>query len=345
MTVVLVDWLGRGGIAQMTETWARVTSDLGVGVIVVTRSHRDLRTVAAPVTVVEATGRRGRLGSHLEVISAAERVIHETAPRTVVVQNYVAPVLEMKVAAAVKRVGAQLVLVVHDDRLHSPLAGTTVGLAQLVGRARYVVAHSDFVAERLRQRYRAHVEVVPHPVPLGLISEPGRKAAAAVSGPPAAIHFGVVKRRYKGTAMVDQVAGPLLERGWRVTIAGNGARTEVEGVRVVSGYLPADRLVAEVGRSHVSLLPYRFATQSGAVVLAKVLGSVPVASAVGGIPEQIVDGETGVLVQPGVGADGWLQCLRRLEDDDVRRRIAERGQVNAWDDHQTFIDRTTRLLG
>jgi len=42
MSVVVVDWLGRGGIAQTTPAWTRALTDAGHEVVVVTRGGREL---------------------------------------------------------------------------------------------------------------------------------------------------------------------------------------------------------------------------------------------------------------------------------------------------------------
>lgn len=129
MTTVLVDWLGRGGIAQTTEAWARELASNGTDVVVVTREGREL--AAAPVPIVTSPARRGRIATHRDLATAAARAIEEHRPGVVVVANYLIPPLELPVYEAARRVGARVVLVIHDHRLHSRLAGTWVGMRRL----------------------------------------------------------------------------------------------------------------------------------------------------------------------------------------------------------------------
>jgi glycosyltransferase involved in cell wall biosynthesis len=72
------------------------------------------------------------------------------------------------------------------------------------------------------------------------------------------------------------------------------------------------------------------------VLLEAHAGGVPVvATAVGGTPELVVDGETGFLVRPGDANDLATRMIQLLEDDELRRRLgrAARGRVR---EHFTF---------
>ncbi|MBV9663594.1 MAG: hypothetical protein JOZ37_06480 [Actinobacteria bacterium] len=79
------------------------------------------------------------------------------------------------------------------------------------------------------------------------------------------------------------------------------------------------------------------ASQSGAVVLGQVLGSVPVASAVGGIPEQIEHGRTGLLLPPDAPEKAWQDALSSLSDDGVRAPMVEAARETAWKNHHEFV--------
>jgi glycosyltransferase involved in cell wall biosynthesis len=336
MSVLLVDWLGRGGIAQCTEAWAIELDRLGEDVHVVTRPDRELG--AGFVRVHAAAHATGRVAAHRAVVRAAVDAIDAQQPSCVVIQNYVLPPLERAVHRAAQQVGARVVVVVHDDRLHTWRAGTGVGLGPLLRAADAVVAHTQFVADAVAAASGRHdVCVVDHPVQVGMLAWP-RVGPPAPSTAPAALvagHFGVLRRGYKGTSVVERLARPGVD-GWRFLLAGTGARA-VPGAVTMSGYLDPGALVAAVEGTHATLLPYRRATQSGAVVLAQALESVPVASAVGGLPEQIDDGVDGVLVAPGTPPEGWARVLADLADDDHRKALAAAGHARVWRQHDHFV--------
>jgi glycosyltransferase involved in cell wall biosynthesis len=77
-------------------------------------------------------------------------------------------------------------------------------------------------------------------------------------------------------------------------------------------------------------------------------GTPVVATAVGGIPEQISDGETGFLVRPGDAQAMAVGVERMLEDDDLRQRMGRAAVdsahlrfdlARAANDYLTWYDR------
>jgi glycosyltransferase involved in cell wall biosynthesis len=345
VSVLLVDWLGRGGIAQTTEAWVAELRSQGAEVAVATRAGRELAD--QPGDVVASPDRGGAVLSHARLARRAARAIEERRPATVVVQNYVLAPLERPVYRAARSVHARVVVVVHDHRLHSPLAGTRAGLRGALRDADAVVAHTRFVADAVRSYSdRGEVVVVPHPVAVGMLDRPRPPEPplrAGGTGERLAVHFGVLKRGYKGTATVAALARGGVP-GWRLAALGSGAPTDVPGLVAVPGYVPTGTLVAAVEQADVALLPYTLASQSGAVVLAQVLGTVPVASAVGGIPEQVADGVTGRLIPPGAPIEVWRAVLEELSDDGRRASIAAAAEASVWEGHRRFATAVADLV-
>jgi glycosyltransferase involved in cell wall biosynthesis len=339
---VIVDWLGRGGIAQCTAAWADVLRENGDDVRVVTRGGRDLDGWSGPL--VHSHERRLRLAAHRDVVRTAVETIATVRPRQLVVQNYVVPLLERPLLRAARRAGTTSILVVHDHHLHSRLAGLEAGMGALVRDADVVVTHSEYVAHSLRQRFgRSDCVVLPLPTQtVQLTSTAGRRLATAPPGGHLALHFGIVRRGYKGTDLVVRIA-EAAPNGWGFAIIGRGAPGASPNLQGVDGYVPAADLVATVRHSAATLLPYRFATQSAAVVLAQSLGSVPVVTAVGGLPEQVRDGETGMVVAPDAGIDAWLDALRRLAEPGRIEEMSRQVLQDSADRHRRFVDGARKL--
>lgn len=328
--VVLVDWLGRGGIAQTTEVWNVELEGSGIPCVIASRRGRELRA-SQPI---KRQPSRSRLVQHAQVVHDATRLIAERRPSTVIIQNHVLPPLEAAVDRAARRYGARVVRVVHDHVLHSRAAGTQIGLASALREADVVVAHSDFVAESLRRRLDRSIEVLPLPVYLGMRADPSQLPEELVGVQPLAMQFGVVHRGYKGTDVTRALAATGVSP-WRFAIMGAGAGGG-EGLVTIDRYVDSAGFAAAVAASSVSLFPYRSATQSGGVSLAQSLGSVVVATAVGGLPEQVSDGVTGRLVTPNAPTRAWRAVLEELSDPEVRARMADAARLKVLADHEQF---------
>jgi glycosyltransferase involved in cell wall biosynthesis len=94
-------------------------------------------------------------------------------------------------------------------------------------------------------------------------------------------------------------------------LAGAGAPA-VTGAASVDRFLDAAELRWTVESATAVFLPYRDATQSGAVVLAQALGVPPVTTPVGGVPEQVIDGVTGVLLDLAP-VEAWSEVLWEID--------------------------------
>lgn len=341
MNVLLVDWLGRGGIAQTSMSWLRALRSAGARCTVVTRAGRELAPDVAP-DPTPALPAAGTLLAHRAVARAAARTILTDRPDLVVVQNYVVPALEWPVYRAAHAVGARVVTVVHDHRLHSRAAGTRGGLPRALAASDVVWAHSAYVAGHLGSR--TPVTVVPHPIQHDVLATDGEPLWRPADAP-LAVHFGVLKRGYKGTEIILALAETDTTLPWVFGVMGAGAPPAGARLRSAPGYVPTGALVATVRAADAVVLPYRFATQSGAVVLAQALGVPCVVSAVGGIPEQVEDGVTGLLVPPGAGLEAWVAALADLHGDPgARQRMCAAAQAAARERDQRFTTAVARLV-
>jgi glycosyltransferase involved in cell wall biosynthesis len=340
---LVVDWLGRAGITQCAEAWADELARDGHEVLLASRAGRELDDSALPTLLTDERG--PRLATHRRLVGRTVRAIDELRPTTVVVQNYVVPLMEDAVHRAARRVGARLVVVVHDHRHHGRLAGSRVALTRQLRRADDVVAHSAFVADAIARDHGRRPEVVPLPLlrPMLARSRPSAPVLPA-SDELTAVHLGVLTRRAnKGTDVVVTLAGHGVP-GWRFGFLGRGAPS-VPGAITLDRFLDAGEVVAALEEADAVLLPYRFASQSGVVVLAQALGCVPIATAVGGLPEQIDDGTTGILLPAGAPVDAWADALRSLDDRDRVTQLTGAARAAVERAHAAFASAVGRLVG
>ncbi len=304
--------------------------EAGISCAVVTRPGRELPTARA----VGGRQPRSRVGQHHRVVRSAVRAIREMRPQVVVIQNHVLPPLEVAVDRAARGTGSAVVRVVHDHVLHSRSSGSQMGLTRALQQADVVLAHSHFVARQLERTVHRDIGVLPLPLYRGMTADMQCLPDELAGIRPLALQFGIVKRAYKGTDVVLKLADDGVGR-WRFSVIGAGA-PDSRNVVSIDHYLESSQLAAAVAAADVSLFPYRAATQSGGVLLAQTLGSVPLATAVGGIPEQIRDGVTGRLLAPNASVDDWKTALLEIGEPGRRLELAAAAQAHVLASHETF---------
>ncbi len=108
---------------------------------------------------------------------------------------------------AARDVGARVIVVVHDERPHSIRSGTEVGLRGVLRRADVLVAHTAFVGEAVARGARRSVVQIPHPMQVGMLARSGGVAALTPGDDLLGLHFGTLRRRYKGSDVVAQLRG------------------------------------------------------------------------------------------------------------------------------------------
>lgn len=234
------------------------------------------------------------------------------------IENYLPP---NRVRAAVMRT---------IDNASARLASRIVAVSEQTRRA--LVA----------QGYPAQlIEVVPngiHPVDHGGNSN-GRSLLGSLGVPPEAPVVGEVARLCDAKGQSDLIRAVARLPEVRAVLVGedleNGgafrARLEREaeqagvGSRVVfAGYRPAGPILRELD---VFVLPSLIEGMPITVLEAMAHGKPVVATAVGGTPEVVVEGETGLLVPPG-DPERLAAAIRSVLDDrELARRMGEAGRI------------------
>jgi glycosyltransferase involved in cell wall biosynthesis len=150
-------------------------------------------------------------------------------------------------------------------------------------------------------------------------------------------NFNAVKRHVTLIEAFAKVAAERPEKNLRLLLTGDGpmrreiegkiAELKMEGRVVLPGRSP--QLTADYAVADVFVLPSETEGFSNAIVQAMLYRRPVVACRVGGNPEAIADGETGLLVEPR-DAGAMAAALGRLVDDEaMRKRMGEAGRARA----------------
>ena len=232
-----------------------------------------------------------------------------------------------ELARSAARSQAKVVVEVHGDwhtstRLYGSRARSLAGpLADQV--ARYAVRHADahravsgFTASLLRDEGREPAAVFTTYSDLGAFSG----AAVPVPEEPRAIFVGVLER-YKNVEVLAE-AWRLVAAGLpqaRLHLVGTGTQIEVAEGLAREGAdwdrrLEPPALAAALDRARVLLLPSASEGLGRVAIEAFLRGRAVVGSRIGGIPDIVEDGVSGLLVRPGDAASLAAAITRVLSD-------------------------------
>lgn len=202
------------------------------------------------------------------------------------------------------------------------LWGTDVELARRVRpfarwvlrRARLTICASHALEDAARSLGAREVRVIPSGIHV-----PAAERQEAV--PPEVLYVGRLSPE-KGLLELLEAASSL-----NLVVAGDGPLRD--RVPDALGFVPHARLAALYSRAAVAVFPSRREGFGVACLEAMAHGVPVVASAVGGLLDLVVDGQTGVLVPPGD-----VQALRSaleqlLADPELRRQLGEAARERA----------------
>lgn len=237
-----------------------------------------------------------------------------------------------------------LVLTVHDPQPHLGVGDKFMRYyaprEELVKKVRrkadWIITHAQDVKEQL---LRVQPELSPERIsvvlhgPIDYMLRWVRPEYREREG--TVLLFGVI-RGQKGLGVLMD-AWPMVTRSCpnaRLVVAGAGPDLPNHRDRIVSDATcelmdwrvstqDASRLFAEAS---VVVLPYLEATQSGPLSIAVAFHKPVVASRIGGLPEMVDDGESGLIVPPGDPKALAEALIRLLQDKDLRGQMSEGAQ-------------------
>jgi glycosyltransferase involved in cell wall biosynthesis len=230
-----------------------------------------------------------------------------------------------------------LVLTVHDAQRHpgDKLSRKTPYFFSKMGfhRADRIIAHNQYVKSLLHRKLgilEEKVDIIPH-IQLGQEGfRQGTVDGEETEHGGTVLFFGRIWP-YKGLDCLIRAEPWITQKipDVRIVIAGQGEEFERYRRLMVhpERFVVLNRHIADVEvatlfqQASVVVLPYTEASQSGVIPVAYTYGKPVVGTTVGGLPEMIEDGVTGILVPPGDERRLAEAIVAVLGDDALRRRM------------------------
>jgi glycosyltransferase involved in cell wall biosynthesis len=240
--------------------------------------------------------------------------------------------------------GVPRIAVVHNPHPHESRRYDDAAARSVLRRVDTLLTHSEAAAKAVAE-LAPDIPVVAAPI---APTVPVQTHPLPPRPPVRTLFFGMV-RAYKGVDLALDALAILRRRGveieltiagelwdetveqWRSRIDGAGLRDAVE---LRPGYVPDADVDALFAAHHLVLAPYRTATQSAVVPVAAAAGRPTVATPVGGLAEQVVDGVNGTIASDVTAIAFADAVARAIADLDAlaARAAGTAGTAPSWDE-------------
>jgi glycosyltransferase involved in cell wall biosynthesis len=296
----------------------------------------------------------------------AARLIRQSKPDLVVltwITTFVAPYYLLMLWLLRRSLprGTRIIAICHNVLPHEQRPFDRALAAGTLSRVDAAIVHAQ--AElgqlaRIAPRTRRIALRMPEFGPVGIHPEPHAEDLRRRErlGDRVILFFGYV-RAYKGLAQLLEAMPAVLEKlAVDVVVVGQFwepkepylALIERLGigdrVHMVDRYVPDDEVADWFAVADAVVLPYVSATQSAVAALAFQQGRPVISTEVGGIPEAVEDGVTGLIVPPHDPA-ALADAIVRFYQEDLSPRFSAAIAAMPSDSWRRYVDGLTSLAG
>lgn len=345
--VLFTFWGRRGAISQFALDAARTLIDRTdiAATFCISRQNeafRDFQALGIPLLPIDTFSRGSGALLDLWRVPRLRRYLAEYVRRERIMAaiEFMPHVWSPLLTPAIQAQGAKYATIIHDASMHpGDMTGLVKPLLDLPLRtADRIFTLSETVAQKLlitKRVPRERLTVLFHPD--FAYGERSRKGTLPTPAKPfKALFLGRIMP-YKGLPLFLDAVERLKKQGFLIEphIYGEGSldvsssRLAGLGAKVVNRWLAADEIAAALADAHAVILSHVEASQSGVAAAAFGAGVPVVATPVGGLVEQVRDGETGVMASE-VNAASLADALARLINDPILyQSIVARLQVDS----------------
>lgn len=228
----------------------------------------------------------------------------------------------------------KVLFVCHNVHPHEKSIIDQLALQAALSPGDGYIVHSQDDAELLLGHFpEAQVRVTPLPTYAALAGIGNSKMPVKIPADRPLLLFCGFVRPYKGLdVLLEALPRVLAERDVHLLAAGEFwhgtepyqkqiAHLDIgDSVTLLDRYLTNEELIACVDAADVVVLPYRSATQSAIVQVAFGRGRPVITTDVGGLPDVVTDGKTGLVV-PANDPEALAKAINRFFDEELGARF------------------------
>jgi glycosyltransferase involved in cell wall biosynthesis len=199
-------------------------------------------------------------------------------------------------------------------------------------KSQRLIVHAESLRQTLIEQFRVpeqRVKVLQHGE-LGSLYQRRAKSEILTREPNTLLFFGRIWN-YKGLAYLLKAMPAIAEKvpDVKLIIAGKGDHFDryfpdncnLHNIEILNEFIPIERVAGIFQRSTIAVLPYIESSQSGVAALAYGMGTVVVASAIGGLKELIRSERDGLLVPPSDVEALAEAIVRLLSDTQLQKQL------------------------
>ena len=244
-------------------------------------------------------------------------------------------------AGALRRADIDVIFLCHNVVEHESAWWKNRLTLSVLRQGTHHVVHSREGGRHLKSAIStAHVSFYPHPI---YDRFPAAEGSLARRSPLELLFFGFV-RPYKGLDLLLEAMADLKDTDVRLTVVGEfwEGHEQIERqihelgledrVDLVARYVDDAEAAEYFDRADAVVLPYRSATGTGIIPLAYHYEKPVLVTDVGGLPDVVSDGETGLIVEPN-SPGSLATAVRQLDQTDLtamKTAIRQYKQQMTW---------------
>ena len=300
---MVVYWGRKGGGLQLFEEFVK-TADINNLIFKVSRrpTKQKSKSQEEPISTFDVLG---WMMARKKLIQIA---LSSNSNRVVFVM---ASPWDIFLGARLKRKGIEVVRVIHDATPHpGDFFPSRLWISWLLRDSSRIVVLSRFVGNQLIDIYgvepsKITTTLIPYP---RIVSKTREKLDLECK----VLLIGRGKK-YQGQDLMEK-AWPLLKMpNTQLVIAGQGFKRnrKTKGITYKIGWLSNGDLLREISSSSVVVLPYTEASQSGTIPICTAFGIPVIVTPVGGLPEQVIEGKTGLVI-PDLTPEALALGIRKI---------------------------------
>lgn len=315
-----------------TRRWSRGLISRGHDVLLVSNSALPQAPPDIPTRYLPGKGSL----AYLQNIPAMSRVVNEFGPD--IVHSHYATGYGLWGSA--QHAAPLVVSVWGTDVADALKRRSSVGMIvrRSLRRARFVTATSQYLKDQtiiLEPEVAGRIEVVPFGVPIP--PEPSDKTEETVDAPITVVFAKLYLSNYAPDMVIRAFARAYenLPRLRLIMLGGGEMQQElitltntlhITDVATIRGWVEPEEAQRIIRAGDIFVMPSYSESFGVAAVEAASYGLPVIASDVGGVPEVVHDGETGILIHPGDEVALADAIVRLAKDEKLRRSMGEAGR-------------------